>query len=271
MSELHEIHTNRVVYAIPGMESASAVSTHTYKTLDDLELLMDVYVPVERGEAVLPAVLFVHGDGPEEDLLHAREWGQYVSYGQLLAASGLAAVIFNHRSTQQLTRMDAVAQDIDDAIAFVRENAGGWGIDPERLCVWAISAGAPFGVCSALRALPPHLRCLVAFYGFLSLLHLQSELQDVEPADLERHSPLTYLREHGDAIPPLLIARAGRDRRVVNESIDQFVSAALERGVSFDLLNHADGQHGFDIFDDEARSRAIIRQTLGFGQMHLAG
>ena len=30
------------------------------------------------------------------------------------------------------------------------------------------------------------------------------------------------------------------------------------------LLDHPTGQHGFDIRDDDDRSRAIIRETLAF-------
>ncbi len=37
-----------------------------------------------------------------------------------------------------------------------------------------------------------------------------------------------------------------------------------------DLLNHPEGRHSFDILDDDARSKAIIRHTLEFLREHLA-
>lgn len=264
MSELSEIHKNRVVYSLPGMESAADVLTVAYKMVGDVEWLLDVYTPRAPLDAPPPVVMFVHGDGPESDLLHAREWGQYVSYGQLMAASGLAAVTFCHRSTHALTRMDDIAEDIDDAIAFVRASAGEWGIDGDRLCIWAVSAGVPYGLNAALRELPAYVRCMVAYYGYLDLTHLQDELPHVSPDALERHSPLTYLRVHGERLPPLLIARAGQDQAEINVSIDTFVTEALRVGVSFDLFNHADGGHGFDIFEDTPRTHAVVRETIAF-------
>ena len=38
--------------------------------------------------------------------------------------------------------------------------------------------------------------------------------------------------------------------------------------MSLDLLNYAEGQHGFDILDDTERSRSIIQQTLAFMCLH---
>lgn len=34
-------------------------------------------------------------------------------------------------------------------------------------------------------------------------------------------------------------------------------------------MNHPNGQHGFDIFNDDARSREIIKATLAFMHEHL--
>ena len=36
-----------------------------------------------------------------------------------------------------------------------------------------------------------------------------------------------------------------------------------------EFINHPDGQHAFDIFDDDERSRSIVRRTLAFLQEHL--
>jgi len=195
MSELNEIHKNPVVYSIQGMEAAADVSSYVYKSVEDLDLHVDVYTPRQPVRLPAPIVILVHGEGPNEDLMHAREWGQYVSYGQILAANGLAAVTFNHRSTDQLTHMDATGEDITDALNFVRTNANEWGLDGDRLCVWAISAGVPYGVSAAVRDLPADVRCVVAYYGYLSLQHVQDELQDVRQETLEQHSPTYYLSQ----------------------------------------------------------------------------
>jgi dipeptidyl aminopeptidase/acylaminoacyl peptidase len=59
---------------------------------------MDVYRPREIGPDVrLPAIVFVPGGPIPRDMLPPREWGFFISYGELAAASGFAGVTFNHR------------------------------------------------------------------------------------------------------------------------------------------------------------------------------
>jgi len=77
------------------------------------------------------------------------------------------------------------------------------------------------------------------------------------------------LDEDASSAPPILVARAGLDNPWLNEGIDRFVQAALASGATLDLLNHPEGRHGFDILDDDARSRQIIRHTLEFLREYL--
>jgi len=44
---------------------------------------------------------------------------------------------------------------------------------------------------------------------------------------------------------------------------------ALARNLTLEVMNHAAGRHGFDILDDDARSREIIARTLEFPQARL--
>src|SRR5579859_137869 len=135
--EQDDFRTKRIVYAIPYMEEATVQQDITYKTIDANELKMDVYYPADyEGEARLPSVIFVHGDGPPDFLKDAKDWGCYVSWGELIAASGLIAVTFNHRSTEGLTRLYEAASDVDDLISYVRDNSGMLGIDANMLGIW---------------------------------------------------------------------------------------------------------------------------------------
>ena len=56
----------------------------------------------------------------------------------------------------------------------------------------------------------------------------------------------------------------------MNDSIDRFMAAALARNQPITFVNHADGPHAFDLLDDTATSRGIIRQTLDFLTSRLA-
>ena len=64
---------------------------------------------------------------------------------------------------------------------------------------------------------------------------------------------------------PLLIVRAGLEQFPhLNESIDRFVASAVAANRPITLVNHATGPHAFDLIDESAASRAIVRQVLAF-------
>jgi hypothetical protein len=52
-------------------------------------------------------------------------------------------------------------------------------------------------------------------------------------------------------------------------SIDTFIRHSLVENLPITFVNHAEGQHAFDLFDDSETSRDIVRQTLRFLQEHL--
>lgn len=134
------------------------------------------------------------------------------------------------------------------------------------------SAGGPFGLRAALRSSEPGFRCAVAYYAVLDLPRVPGSAADRMPdAVLEAFSPLAQLRRHAPSVPPLLVARAGRDREALNATIDAFVAEALARNAPVEVWNHPEGRHGFDILDDVPRSRHVMRRTLAFLREHLLG
>lgn len=261
----------RVVYRLPGMDQVPVRRDLPYKPDRNPDLLMDVYTPgnVARGERQ-PAVLFVHGEVPPDAVPHVKDWGQYVGWGQLAAASGLVGVTFNHRSTERYTTFDGVTEDIDDLLAHVRTNADDLGVDADRLAIWTCSAGAYLGLRAALRDAPMHIRCVVAYYGIMDIAHYLRE----ENAEMARSipsylSPIHHLGHPSQPAPPMLLVRAGRDRPQLNSTLDWFVAEALRRNLDIECVNYPEGRHGFDVQDDTETSRRIIQRTLEFLGYHL--
>lgn len=270
-----ELHPKRVVYTLPGMEQARIQKNIAYKVPDDGPLQMDIYSPPDMtAGARLPAVIFVNGDAAPEHTRGIRNAGQYVSWGQLIASSGMIAIMFDHRSPHPAQKwysmLAEVASDVNDALAYVRVHAEEFGIDTERLAIWTCSGGPPFALSDALREPPAALRCIVSYYGMLNLVHLSDETDPPElVALLHRYSPIEHLKARPEALPPMLVTRAGLDRPRLNESIDAFVAEALRLNLPIDVMNHPKGRHGFDVRDDDERSREIIRSTLAFLKLHL--
>ncbi len=271
MPDYNEMLKKRLVYEIPGMEQTRRVENSAYKTVDGMDLLLDIYYPVDlqAGEQ-RPAVLFVHGLGPAELVKHIKDSGQYVSWGQLIAASGLIAVTFNHRSPDEHISLKDVAGDVDDLVEYVRTHAGELQIDREKLAIWTCSAGVPLGVRSALRGTPAFVKCLVAYYGPLDMQPLK-EAWELTEDEVREFSAVTYLEGPSEKLAPMLIIRAGLDHPILNATIDSFIKEASAKNVTFDFMTHPSGHHAFDVMDDVARSHEIIKRTLEFMQTYLIG
>jgi acetyl esterase/lipase len=268
MVDFKEVLKKRIVYEIPGMEQARVMENRVYKTVNEVDLHLDIYYPADLQDGEQrPAVLFVHGLGPDELVKHIKNSGQYVSWGQLCAAGGLIAVTFNHRSPGEHVTLKDVAGDVDDLMRYVREHTEELQIDKDRLAIWAGSAGVPLGVRSALLDTPACVRCLVVYYGPLDLQWLQVDWELTED-EVQEFSATTYL-QHAAGLAPMLIAKAGIDYPALNASIDHFIKEASAKNVALDYMTHPGGQHAFDILDDVARSREIIQRTLEFMKTYL--
>jgi acetyl esterase/lipase len=262
---IEELARLRIVHPLPAGPPARMLKDLPYGGDGSPELRMDVYLPAAPAAGALPVVLLVHG-GPIPRM-GAKRLGVFVSYGELLAASGLAAVAIDHRFLAPERLPDAAA-DVATALAYVRGQAGELGVDGERVALWAFSGGGPL-LSVGLRDGGLRVRALVAFYAALDLRESSpGAAGGLGEAERRELSPLHHLND-GATVPPMLIARAGQDHPALNATIDRFVAAALARNVTFDLLNHASGRHGFDILDDDARSREIIARAVGFLQHHL--
>jgi acetyl esterase/lipase len=266
---------NRVVYTVPGMDAVEVRRDLVYRRRDDpdgADLLMDVYLPsgLAAGET-RPGVFLVHGGPiPAEmmPLLHrVKSWGIFLSYGEILAASGFVAVTFGHRFAS-VAEIATAQSDIAAAIDLVRTQAPDFHLDPDRLALWAFSGGGLF-LAPPLRERPPYLRALVAYYTLLDLASLRGKFEQfpvTEEAATGFSPAATFPESAPYEGPPLLVARGGRDSPFINSTLDFFIQRALAANAPLDLLNHPAGQHGFDILDDDARSREIIARTIGFLQ-----
>jgi pimeloyl-ACP methyl ester carboxylesterase len=251
----------RIVYSVPGMEQIKPMKDIVWKN-NGVKLTLDVYLPPNKsGNPQRPALIFIHG-GPLPPNLRTepKDWGVYISYGQLAAASDFVGITFNHRFYGWNRLLDA-QNDLIDLITYLRTNAVRLGIDPDRITLWAFSGGGPL-LGRVLRDSPPYIRCLVAYYALLDPPPSASSTGP-EGSSIE-FSPLQQLKQKGRAVPPLFIAKAGLDSPALNGKLDLFVQEALKRNVTIDFSNHASGRHAFDILNDDERTREIIRRTIEF-------
>ena len=264
---LRDIVMKPVVYRVPGMDEVKVQANLKYTTNANPNLLMDVYVPprLAAGER-RPAVVFIHGGTPQQ--MTPKDWGVYISWGRLVAASGMVGVTFTHRLGYPKPKLGEAAQDVTDAINYIRANADSLSIDKDRVCLAAYSAGGPL-LSVAMHDRLPFVRCLVSFYAFLDIQQSEPHRNSETPDMLKSFSVITYLADTA-RMPPIFVARAGLDQIPgLNDSIGRFVKEAIARNVTIDFANHPTGVHGFDNQNDDERSREIVRTAIDFMKTHL--
>lgn len=84
-----------------------------------------------------PVVVFIHG-GPGDKTDAAPSPG---NLGDVLLRNGITLIAINHRPWPEYQH-PAQLEDAAAAVQHVRANAAAFGIDPERLALWGVSAGA---------------------------------------------------------------------------------------------------------------------------------
>ena len=260
-----DIFTRRVCLQLDGMDAVSVQRDVAYG-LPDRGLGMDVYYPLdEPDDGRWPAVIIVAGYPgamePRPTTLSYKEIGWTVSMCELIARSGMVAIAYANRDP--VTDLQALFEHIHECAESLR-------IDPARVGVIAVSGNVPTALTTIMQDASRTPACAVFGYGCLLDLDGATDVADAA-------------RQFGFANPgvgrtfadlrrdvPLFITRAGRDQfPTMNASIDTFICQGLRENLPITFVNHAEGPHAFDLFDDCRMSRDILRQTLRFLRQHL--
>ncbi len=195
-----------------------------FDTANGVRLSMDIY-RLTRGAR--PALIFFNRATGAE-----RRGSLYEGWARATASHDLVGVVPDLRDGSE-------ARDFEALLRYLTSHGAALGIDTAAIAVYAASGN----VFSALPVLErPGLtgvKAAVIYYGT---------------------APITTFRHD----LPLLWVRAGLDRPAVNEEIAALAGRAIAQNAPVTLLNHPTGYHGFELFNDDDATRAVIEQTLAF-------
>lgn len=249
---------NSLSYEVPGMEDV-IVERVVYGSDPAVgELTIDLYLPAEQDRSgAAPAVVFVMGYPNDSAMVGGplKDQEQYQSWGRLVAASGMVGAAYDTTD----------AADTENVIEHLRTHSAELGIDPDRIGLVAVSANVGTALSIAMQPEHDYLRAAVFYYGLMygpngehrdTLNQICAEIK-CYGAELDDYPAIR------DDVP-MLVAKAGYDREVLNETIDRFVEASGVAQASITFIDYTEGRHGFDTVDLSSRSAEIVAETLDF-------
>jgi len=251
-SDIHELRTD-VVYAEAG----------------GVALRFDHYRPLQVTGAA-PAVVFVHGGG-----WMRGDPSQAAGNALHFAREGIATVSISYRLAPA-SRFPAPLDDVRHGLRWVRAHAGELGIDPERIALLGVSAGAHLAVLAhlardmaglapdlpgPLREVSESVRCVIAHYGPYDIGRRRSDMVDalmgerVEDAEWTRlASPLAHAAR---ATTPILLVHGTADQLVSWRESERMHAALQEAGKASELLLLDGAPHAFQVdWRGQANQRA---------------
>lgn len=230
-------------------------------------LKLDVYMPTAPASEPRPAIVQVHGGA----WVSGSRKEQGIPLLNHLAANGWVGFNVNYRLSPYATWPEH-AVDVKRAIAWVREHAAEYDVDPSFIALTGGSAGGHICAFVALTADDSSLQpgfeeadtsvaAAIPFYGVYDMLdedaihvpalrwtlerYVFKAFRDDDPKVFREASPI--YRVHADA-PPFLVVHGDADSLVPPEDAHRFVERLREATDSPILYAEMrGGQHAFDL------------------------
>lgn len=234
---------------------------------DERSERLDVWLPPAAFEAPHPAVILIHGG---EWRVGARDGYPERTNAEKLVAEGYVVISIDYLLNEVTDgRVTKVAwprnfQDCEAALVWARTEGGEqFGVDPDRVAVMGLSAGATFAVLLAARH-PGDVRAVVGLYGRMDLSSTRAEIfagasEEETRANVAAASPI---RQIPDGMPPVFIAHGDADQTVPVEQSRLLAAALDEAGVSHEYVEIAGAPHGFLLKSKYADLRPAVFEFL---------
>jgi dienelactone hydrolase len=256
-----------VAYQIEGMKDVIVKKDISYLKTADSALKMDVYYPPKFDfKSNIPAIVIVCGytnNGQVKAVgKQLRKWSAYTSWCQVIAASGMAAIVYETVNPEK---------DLTSLIQYITSNADKINIDVNKIGAFACSANTPTALAYILNNPNCAFKCAAVYYGiFLTQdFKFQSKIDTLSQKMLFETPRLSEPTSWNKNVP-LMIVHAGKDFVPhTDESLTGFLDKAINQKVPFTLVHYATGIHGFDVYADDPDIREIIKNTLEFWKFYL--
>lgn len=249
------------------------------------DLKLHLLRPKKEAKEPMPVVVFIYGGG-----WRTGNKDQGIRHLLPLAQDGYVCASIEYRHSQEAL-FPAQIEDCKAAIRFLRSRAKDYNINPDKIAVWGMSAGAHLaallGTTGDVKELEGKggspdvssaVNAVVDWFGPTDFLKMDAAgsliphnpaespesrliggaIQD-NPEKVAKANPITYVSKND---PPFLIMHGDKDQMVpINQS--ELLVAALKKAevkVTFETVRGAG--HGFVGLQHEARVKLFLDEVL---------
>jgi acetyl esterase/lipase len=250
-------------------QSAYRTATFTYKTIDTIDLDLQVVYPKKiKKRANIPAVIFFFGGG-----WFGGTTKQFMPHCQYLAGLGMIGITAEYRVKDMhgTTPQDAIS-DAKSAIRWLKLHAEELQIDKNRIIAAGGSAGGHLAACTATLpgfndtrddlSIDPIPGALILFNPVVVITRFSDRFGGEEKA--KAASPIFFISEN---TPPTLIFHGTDDKTVPAATILEFQKKMIGHGNTCEVILFGDKDHAF--FNKGKDNDRPYHQTLALMKQFL--
>jgi acetyl esterase/lipase len=233
---------------------------------DGSPIKITLSTPKGESKGKLPVVLLMHGGIPAEIKAPASVWQVYRDWGTVIAASGAAAIMYDHSLGVPKRELDLALSQLDQVLAWLAAQGEGRGLDISRVSAIAFSAGgllAPSLIEDKRR--PLAVTRIALFYPSTGIVPGSPSEPLTSPELAARMSLQKSAAAMAGRKVPLLILRAGGDQmKGLNALQDETVKVLLGADALIEVVNLPGAPHGFDARLESPAVKDAIDRAIAF-------
>lgn len=239
---------------------------------DGVPIRLDVYQPAQVGK--YPAIIVIYGGA-----WRSGSPRQNADFNRYMAARGYVIWAIAYRHAPRY-RFPAQIEDVQAALAFIRQHATEYETDVERIALLGRSAGAHLAMLAAYSPDAPRIRAVVDYYGPVNLTKGYYDLPHPDPINVravlkmflggspdelpelyQQASPINYVTQPQ---PPSLLVYGGRDN-IVQAKFGRTLRDRLRTvGSRAIFLEIPWAEHAFDAVFNGVSSQLALYYTERF-------
>lgn len=225
-----------VVLEHPNMDKVKVKNDIVYTENEKKKLHIDIYSLGDNSLTRKPAIIFLNAIGETDGQPKVKSWAIYRTWPRLMAAYGYIGISME-------TDGNRVQECFDELFHFISKEGGKYGIDENRIGVYAASANTTqSGNYLMKENIHPGIKAAVLYYGNMPSVPLRKNL------------PVLFVVAEGD---------------VSATNYQHIWGEVLKNKAPWTIKMASALPHGFDAFSDNDEARIVVKETISFWKNHL--